>query len=154
MSKHTISIINNTGTTQNYALFNQAPKVLGEMQGQIWSTVNQTVIAVPDMEEASFEMYLRYHGVAGSFDATPSNGAHVTIDQARNVTMGSKKEDGTEILGSTLETTINGSILRFDPGRQPGCAPLGAFELRTASDFTSKIANEGKERPPGLHDRS
>lgn len=106
MNEYTIIVQNNSGSNQQYALFQTPPSIsIGGVQPKIWTNVFATGLA-PDTQSTNFTMYKQYYGVVGQSKGKPGDAVTVTVSGQRPVTLGNTNADGTQVPGTTLALEI------------------------------------------------
>lgn len=142
-NRKTIKVQNRTGSDQTYALFNEAPRVQGHVQGQIWSNVFGTTRA-PRGAMAAFSVTNQYYAFTGTSEGRPQMGVGVNVSSERPVTLGSIRDDGTHTPGNTVQLSSEDNALYFNNNPSPDSAFSGAFAIRSSNDFTASDASRGK----------
>lgn len=143
MTNKTIKVQNRTGSNQSYALFNEAPRVEGHVQGKVWSNIFRTLRA-PNGATASFSVSSQYFAFTGTSEGRPDDGVGVDVSSEKPITLGSVRPDGAHVPGSTVQLSGEDNALRFGNDSSPDSGFAGAFSIRSNSDFTSNDANRGK----------
>ncbi|CAJ0550955.1 Ff.00g108850.m01.CDS01 [Fusarium sp. VM40] len=142
MTNKTIKVQNRTGSNQSYALFNEAPRVEGHVQGKVWSNIFRTLRA-PNGATASFSVSSQYFAFTGTSEGRPDDGVGVDVSSEKPITLGSVRPDGAHVPGSTVQLSGEDNALRFGNDSSPDSGFAGAFSIRSNSDFTSNDANRG-----------
>lgn len=143
VNKYSITVKNQSGAQQHYALFNKPPVVTGRVQGQIWANVFATG-NTPQGSQAHFTMYTQYYGIVGSSQGTPADGVVVDVTGESAVDLGSTTANGTAVPGTSLHLKVSDGAPQFDTNPNPNASYVNAFEIRTANDFTINEAKKGK----------
>ncbi|KAI3532274.1 hypothetical protein CSPX01_13586 [Colletotrichum filicis] len=141
-NQYTIKVINQSGSQQHYALFNKAPKVTGLVQGQIWSNVF-AIANTPKDQQGSFSIYKQYYAVVATSLGSPSMGIQVNVGGEKPVKLGSVKDDGTLVPGTTLGLFVADDAPQFSDKVLPDSSFNNCFEIQTADDFTVAQAKQG-----------
>ncbi|KXH62589.1 hypothetical protein CNYM01_02792 [Colletotrichum nymphaeae SA-01] len=141
MVKYNITVQNQSGSQQKYVLFNKAPVVTGRVQGQIWSNVFATG-NTPEGSQTNFTFSGQYSAVVATSQGSPSSGVQVNVSGERDVTLGSKKDDGTAVPGSTLQLIVAEDAPQFSNNPLLNSAFSNAFEIQTGNDFTFSQAKQ------------
>jgi hypothetical protein len=131
-NSYKITVVNNTGGSQDYAFFNATPIVSGGTSGAIWSNVMKAANNTPNGATATFEVSTNFHAICGSFDGNPSQGGRVSINKSVPISLGAKV-GGHISLGSTIAlSVIDKSACDLGPPTTPGQGKIGNFFLDTA----------------------
>ncbi|KAA8893614.1 hypothetical protein FN846DRAFT_820578 [Sphaerosporella brunnea] len=139
MNTYTITVKNDSGNQQDYALFNAAPTVINGVQKQIWSNVFATA-NTPPAQTAEFTVYDQYFAICGHSSGSPAGGVAVTVGQDLPVTLGVANPDGTLTPGTTLTLENSEGAPAFAAAIPSPQALANCFEIATQGDFNSKIA--------------
>ena len=142
VNKYTITVKNQSGAQQHYALFNKPPVVTGRVQGQIWANVFATG-NTPSNSVAHFQMLTQYYGIVGSSQGTPADGVVVDVTGERAVELGQLSSNGTQVPGTTLTLKVVDEAPQFDQTPNPNGSYVNAFEIRSGTDFTIAEAKKG-----------
>lgn len=142
MNMYSITVKNESGSHQHYALFSKAPQVTGTVQGQVWSNVFATA-NTPKQQTAQFTVYKQYYAVCGSSNGSPDQGVQVSVGQTLPVTLGVKKPDGTVVHGTTVGLIDDGGAPAFSDTLPAASSYPNAFEIDTHPDFTVQDAKDG-----------
>lgn len=143
MTNKTIKVQNRTGSNQSYALFNEAPRVEGHVQGKVWSNIFETKRS-PNGAVASFSVSSQYFAFTGISEGSPEDGVGVDVSSEKPITLGSLRSDGEHVPGSTVQISGEDHALRFGNDSSPDSGFVGAFAIRSGSDFSSSDAKRGK----------
>ncbi|KAK2605656.1 hypothetical protein N8I77_008480 [Diaporthe amygdali] len=141
VNKYTITVKNNSGAHQHYALFNKPPKVTGLVQSQIWSNVFATG-NTPKNSTAKFSVYTQYYAIVGNSEGSPADGVQVNVTAEREVNLGSTKPDGEVVPGTTLGLSVSEDAPEFDDTTFPDGAYKESYEIKTKNDFTINDAKK------------
>ena len=142
MNKYTITVINQSGAQQHYALFNKAPIVTGKVQGTIWANVF-AVANTPDSQTGHFAMYTQYYAICGSSQGSPADGVEVDVSGEKPVTLGSTTATGTAVPGTSIALEISDGAPEFSHKELPNGGYPNAFEIQSGTDFTVNEATKG-----------
>ncbi|CAJ0548668.1 Ff.00g022810.m01.CDS01 [Fusarium sp. VM40] len=142
VNKNSITVKNQSGAQQHYAIFNKPPVVTGKVSGQIWSNVFATG-NTPKGQQANFSVYKQYYAVVGTSQGSPQQGVEVDVNGSKDVTLGSTKPDGTAVPGTTLQLLVQDEAPQFSDNSLPDGSYPNAFEIQTGSDFTVAEAKNG-----------
>lgn len=136
MNAFRIIINNKSGSAQDYAVINQAPKV--NNPEKIWSNVYETLLC-GNGGTAEFCLPGSYYGMCST--GTSDSGVGVRVSHTKPVTLGSTARDGTTIFGTTLglEKSAAGPCFEFDNDTRPNGGYPGAFEIVTGI-FDGRLA--------------
>jgi|SRR3569833_28045 len=143
VNKYTITVKNQSGAQQHYALFNKAPKVTGRVQGQIWSNIFATG-NTPNHSQAHFSLYTQYYAIVGSSQGSPAMGVEVDVSGEVPVDLGTTRSNGEAVPGTTLGLKVDDGAPQFNPDPYPNGSYVNAFEIRTGPDFSIAEARKGK----------
>ncbi|KAF5003953.1 hypothetical protein FDECE_9542 [Fusarium decemcellulare] len=144
--RRTITITNATGTTQSYALFADTPKITPSMT----SISNNIILVLRGVASVSGQAYFTLpksplYAVCGmSYGGESTVETQVEVLDTRPVEVGRKADDGSLVLGTTLELVIKRGTPNF--ANKPDIPPTGnegCFCIRTSSDFTHSEARAG-----------
>ncbi|KAG5662533.1 hypothetical protein KAF25_004951 [Fusarium avenaceum] len=139
MTNKTIKVQNRTGSNQSYALFNEAPRVEGHVQGKVWSNIFETTRS-PNGAVASFSVSSQYFAFTGISEGRPEDGVRVDVSSEKPITLGSLRSDGEHVPGSTVQISGEDHALRFGNDSSPDSGFVGAFAIHSNSDFSSSDA--------------
>jgi len=134
MNKYSITVTNNSGNQQKYAIFNKAPVITGRVQPKIWHNVF-AVANTPDSSTGKFTMYKQYYAIVGSSEGTPADGVTVNVNGVRPATLGSTADDGTAIKGTSFNMLVQNEAPQFAKAELAANGYVNAFEIVTNSDF-------------------
>lgn len=143
VNKYTITVKNNSGAHQRYALFNKPPKVTSRVQSQIWTNVFATG-NTPKGNTARFSMYTQYYAIVGTSEGSPADGVEVDVTGQRQVNLGATKPTGEVVPGTTLGLTVSDDAPWFEDNTYPDGAYVKSFEIKTKNDFTIAEAKKQK----------
>jgi hypothetical protein len=144
LTTYTITVNNQSGADQNYALFNQVPAVISSgANPKIWSGVFATA-PTPAGSSAVFEISKQYFAEIATSTGSLTDGITVNITSEREVKLGKTDESGILIPGSTKQMVVNSMIPEFSPKPLTNAANADCFEMLTGHDFTVTDATEGK----------
>ncbi|KAM0554013.1 hypothetical protein ACHAPJ_007088 [Fusarium lateritium] len=141
-NRYTIQVQNQSGIDQEYALFNQPPRVSGRHQDQVWSNVFATGRA-PTGSTTSFEVSKQYYAITGTSMGSPQDGVQVEVSSWRPVKLGSSESNETSVPGTTLSLAVQDDMPQFSDSPRPDGAYPNAFEIQTGNDFTLRDAKSG-----------
>ncbi|KAK1754834.1 hypothetical protein QBC47DRAFT_360893 [Echria macrotheca] len=143
---YTISVTNQSGNTQQYALFNEPPKVTANVDPKVWVNAVKVVPVGPG-STAKFTITSQYYGYVGSSDGKPGqDNVAVSVAATKPMTLGSKALDGTATPGDTWNMDVISGAPQFTTkGNSTG--KLGAFCINTApgtdkNNFSFQSAQE------------
>lgn len=71
-------------------------------------------------------------------------GVEVDVSSERDVILGSLKDDGTAVPGTTLQLIVDEDAPQFSDSPLPNNASPNAFEIQTGNDFTVALAKQGE----------
>ncbi|CAI4215982.1 unnamed protein product [Parascedosporium putredinis] len=129
--KNSIYVINNSGRQQSYALFNDLPRLFGEADAEIWTSV-LAVCTVPNGSQNEFTIEKQCYAFVGASNTAVSSGVTGGVRGQRKVILGIKALDETITYGTTLQMDVVEGAPQFLPEELPKAAQPGAFEIRTA----------------------
>ncbi|KAF7557636.1 hypothetical protein G7Z17_g523 [Cylindrodendrum hubeiense] len=144
--QRTITITNATGSTQSYALFADTPTITPG----ITSISNNIILVLRGVASASGQAYFTLpksslYAVCGtSYGGESTVETQVEVLDTRPVEVGHKADDGTLVLGTTLELVIKRGTPNF--ANKPDIPPSGnegCFCISTSSEFTHSAARAG-----------
>ncbi|KAJ0305871.1 hypothetical protein COL5a_002674 [Colletotrichum fioriniae] len=142
VNKYNITVQNQSGSQQQYVLFSKPPKVTGRVQGQIWSNIFATG-NTPRGSRTIFSVLSQYYAIVATSQGSPSMGVEVDVSSERDVILGSLKDDGTAVPGTTLQLIVDEDAPQFSDSPLPNSASPNAFEIQTGNDFTVALAKQG-----------
>ncbi|KAK1723555.1 hypothetical protein CaCOL14_001182 [Colletotrichum acutatum] len=142
VNKYSITVQNQSGSQQQYVLFNKPPMVSGRVQGQIWSNVFAHG-NTPRGSRATFSVFSQYYAIVATSQGSPSTGVEIDVTSERDVILGSLKDDGTAVPGTTLQLIVAKDAPQFSDTPLPNSSFSNAFEIQTGNDFTVAQAKQG-----------
>lgn len=163
-----IVILNKSGQPQNYAVYAEIPKVSSTMKPP---RIYNNVIAVADNVQpgqgtATFTFKMQLQALCGRAELddpdslasnheanSPARSATsiVEVMDRRLVQLGAKNANGSTSLGTEWSIHIvNQETPAFSTQSTLG-GGIGAFSIKTGSDFTNKDAKSRESIPIGLH---
>lgn len=144
LTTYTITVNNQSGADQTYALFNQLPAVISSgANPKIWSNVFATA-PTPAGSSAVFETFTQYFAQIVTSTGSPAVGVEVNVASERDVVLGQTNDSGQLIPGSTKKMVVNNLIPEFSPEPLPNGANANCFQMLTGHDFTVREATDGK----------
>ncbi|KIX94051.1 uncharacterized protein Z520_10077 [Fonsecaea multimorphosa CBS 102226] len=132
-----ITIANQSGKQQRYALFAEKPAVTGTPQEGL-QHVFATAHTASD-QIAFIEIHRQYYAMCGLFESCPGRGVNVSVVERREVTLGIVHMDGTQSPGTTLSMTVIDGVPQFRQEMTLKSA-ANAFEIDTDDSFTYEEA--------------
>jgi hypothetical protein len=149
---YTITVQNNSGSNQSYALFNEVPKLESSVNSKVWSNALKVVHAGPS-SSLTFTISSQSFAYVGSSSGVPGqDGVEVSIANATEVELGSTDLEGNQRRGTTLNMDVVGMAPQFVGNTAPG-GRVGAFGIQTAAgndenQFTYNNARDSEFQPP------
>jgi len=155
MTPYSISISNESGEKQNYAIFSEAPaiKSSSSMDVKVTTGIIASVRGVSSGHGMGcFTLSKQLYATCGTFDAdfggpggddskSPVGTGTEVIDQ-RPVVLGSLNSHGTLIPGSLLQVETNSGSPSFISKDPELGGELDCFAIRTKGDFTTQEARQ------------
>ncbi|KAF4337525.1 hypothetical protein FBEOM_8623 [Fusarium beomiforme] len=143
---YTITIQNNSGTNQNYALFNEKPVVTSSVASKVWNNALKIAPAGPG-SSTTFTINSQYYAYVGSSSGVPGqDDVAVSVSTANPVDLGSTDLQGNPKKGTTLKMDVVDMAPQFT-GKAAANGSLGAFGINTApgtddNQFTFQAAKD------------
>ncbi|KAJ3536665.1 hypothetical protein NM208_g5750 [Fusarium decemcellulare] len=139
---YTITIINQSGTTQKYALFYAPPFVNSAIESPVFSNAVE-VIPARNADQITFSVTDQFYGYAGIADGTPGVGDVGIVEmQPMPVSLGGQDMTGAATPGTVLQMIIIEGAPQFT-GSELGDVPAFGFSiLATPSDASNDFTNE------------
>ncbi|KAF4453768.1 hypothetical protein F53441_3594 [Fusarium austroafricanum] len=129
---YTITVQNNSGTTQNYALFNEVPKLESSVSSKIWNNALKVAHAGPN-SSTTFTISSQFFAYVGSSSGVPGqDDVAVSVSSANEVELGSTDLQGNPKKGTTLKMDVVDMAPQFTGKAAPG-GKVGAFSIQTAA---------------------
>jgi hypothetical protein len=138
---YNITIKNHSGSLQQYALFNQVPKVSGRVQDQVWSNIF-AVDKAANRQEMSFDLVNEYNAIVGKKKRNPSGSVTVTVTGTEPVTLGTVQPNGQPVPGTSLIMIVDQDVPQFSTDALPNSSFPNAYEIRTGT-FSNSDAKSG-----------
>ncbi|KAI8718071.1 hypothetical protein NCS52_00885000 [Fusarium sp. LHS14.1] len=136
MATYQITIKNNSGSQQNYFIFNEAPKINNAVSSDVWLNVFQRK-ATAKGQTCVFKFASNYGAVVGSADSDLSAGSSVSVGNPIPVQLGVANDDGTlRNKGTSLQMTVIDGAPQFTENPPTANGAIQAFEIVTDSSFT------------------
>lgn len=142
---YTITVKNQSGMPQSYALFSETPQVSGDVSGEIWASVLEASPMLSPGQVMRFAVTQDYFVFSGNYQGPPRPGSRVDIAQTQHIELGRAGANG-----STVKLTVRagGGDVRLDPAQTPGDGNQGAVAIDTSNaEFTLQDANNSKSDP-------
>lgn len=144
-----ITINNNSGTTQSYALFAAEPAIDPPLETSA-NLRNDFILAFRGLSghggQALLAMpYEELNGVCGTrAHELLNDGVQVEVLNYKPIRLGYVKSAGQVVPGTTCDVTAANGSLKFDVDQAlPSLGASGAFCIRTKPDFSYKEARVG-----------
>ena len=136
--KYTVTILNQTGTPQNYIFFAAPPRIHGAQVNQLWSNV---ITSAPGTESPGigFEVSPNYLATCGQFRGEQQRGTGIAVAQTVPVQLGK-----AGIPGTTIDAKIQQEAVYLGKSSSDSRAGDGCFELNTGTDFTPADVENSK----------
>ncbi|CEI63817.1 hypothetical protein FVEN_g9125 [Fusarium venenatum] len=136
VKKFNITVQNQSGAAQQYALVAEKPEVRGgNVSSPIWSSVFATAQA-GEGDTAFFTIENQYFAILGTSQCRPQDGTNVSVSGTQPVELGSTRSDGTKEPGTTIGVVASNDMLQFSYDHSNPSGQSRAFELKTKTDFT------------------
>ncbi|EHK48126.1 hypothetical protein TRIATDRAFT_179833, partial [Trichoderma atroviride IMI 206040] len=139
---YSITVKNQSGSLQQYALFNKVPDVIGSVQEKIWSNVFALEKAA-NKQEILFELVNEYNAIVGKKKANASGSVTITVTGTEPVTLGHTESDGQPVPGTSLSMLVADDTPQFSTKALPNGSFPGAFEIRTGNFSNEDAKNAG-----------
>ncbi|GFP60264.1 hypothetical protein TASIC1_0017002600 [Trichoderma asperellum] len=137
-NSYNITVKNQSGSLQQYALFNKVPIVSGKVQEQVWSNIFAVDKAAKD-QQISFDLVNEYNAIVGKKKSNPSGSVTVTVTGTQPVTLGYTQPNGQPVPGTSLSMFVADDTPQFSATPLPNASFPNAYEIRTG-DFSNKDA--------------
>ncbi|KAL6918271.1 hypothetical protein ACHAP8_007533 [Fusarium lateritium] len=129
---YTITIQNNSGTNQNYALFSEPPKLESSVSSKVWTNAVKTAHAGPN-SATTFTISSQFFAYVGSSSGVPGqDDVTVSVSSSNEVELGSSDLAGNAKKGTTLKMDVIDMAPQFTGAAAPG-GKQGAFGIQTAA---------------------
>lgn len=145
---YTLSVKNNTGSQQRYAIVNEAPTFVGRDTAKVWSNVLVSVTLPP---ENRFEVSItnQFYGFTGQSEGALGNLVPVKVNDQRIVYLGGHGPEGFAMPGTHLRLDVRDGAPYFDPEYYPVGSPRETFQILTPAGnaengFTREHAEQSK----------
>lgn len=126
-----ITIKNESGSDQNYVVFNEQPKISEVVGDEVWLNVFKKKM-IPDGGVGVFKIAKQFGAVCGYADKKPDNNVTVSVGTPKPVSLGVADDNGKlKTYGTTLLVVIQNGTPRFSKESQNNGGHIGAFEIRT-----------------------
>ncbi|KAK1244936.1 hypothetical protein MKX08_004565 [Trichoderma sp. CBMAI-0020] len=137
-----ITVRNQSNSLQQYALFNKVPKVIGNVQEQIWSNVF-AIDKAANRQDISFEVTNEYFAIVGKKKKNASGSVTITVTGTEPVILGATEDNGQPIPGTSLSMFVANQTPQFDTTSLPNKSFPNAYEIRTGEFSNSEAKNGG-----------
>jgi hypothetical protein len=138
-----ISIKNDSGSDQNYCIFNDQPLINNVVREDIWMNVFQKKM-IPDGGTGLFKITKKFGAVCGYADKTPNNNVSVSVGTPKAVSLGISDDSGNlKTKGTTFTVKIENGTPRFSKDPQTNGGLIGAFEIITG-DIDYEMAQNSR----------
>ncbi|KAG8671042.1 hypothetical protein FPOAC2_04358 [Fusarium poae] len=129
---YTITIQNNSGSNQNYALFNEVPKLESSVSAKVWNNALRTARAGPN-SSTTFNITSQFFAYIGSSSGVPGqDDVTVDVSSSNEVELGSTDLEGNPKKGTTLKMDVVDMAPQFT-GKVAAGGKVGAFSIQTAA---------------------
>jgi hypothetical protein len=142
MGDYSIKIMNQSGDTQSYILFQEAPKAQGIPASEVFTNVYQTApgIQTGHNSHALFKMHKEFYCVCGTNPDPLAVDHSVTTSSADAVTLAQGNNAGTKVF-----LTAPSNDPSWDDTRISTTLSSNAFAVQTDTNF--QYPNESKHLP-------
>lgn len=143
-NKYQITIKNQSGSAQDYSLFNQKPIINGKVQKDVYSNVFCNFSTAPG-DTAEITISTQYKAVVGTHKGS-GDAVKVKVGSTRDISLGVANDDGTVNNGTTIQFTRadNGApTFASDPLPSVGFANAFAIKAPSNAGWTKDDARDG-----------
>lgn len=145
---YTITVQNNSGATQHYAIFNEPPEVSSTVSSKVWNNALKVANAGPG-DSTTFTITSQYFAYVGSSTGVPGqDNVAVNVSNSKAVDIGTADLQGNAKKGTTLFMDIIEGAPQY-PKTLDASGKPGAFAINTApgtpdNGFTFNNAKDSK----------
>ncbi|CAH0022233.1 unnamed protein product [Clonostachys rhizophaga] len=128
---YTITVQNNSGATQHYAIFNEPPEVSSTVSSKVWNNALKVANAGPG-DSTTFTITSQYFAYVGSSTGVPGqDNVAVNVSNSKAVDVGTADLQGNAKKGTTLFMDIIEGAPQY-PKTLDASGKPGAFAINTA----------------------
>ncbi|CAG9951188.1 unnamed protein product [Clonostachys rosea f. rosea IK726] len=128
---YTITVQNNSGATQHYAIFNEPPEVSSTVSSKVWNNALKVANAGPG-DSTTFTITSQYFAYVGSSTGVPGqDNVAVNVSNSKAVEVGTADLQGNAKKGTTLFMDIIEGAPQYPKSLDASGKP-GAFAINTA----------------------
>ncbi|KAL6714840.1 hypothetical protein ACLMJK_007100 [Lecanora helva] len=141
-TEYKITITNNSGSQQNYLIFNEPPKINQRVQEDVWANVFVKK-ATPPRQTTVITISSLFSAVVGSADSKPGTGVSVSCGVPMPVELGTADPSGVLARkGTTYKMFAQDGAPQFRQEPTAAGGIINAFEIQT-EPFSAGNAVEG-----------